>query len=409
MDCEESNRCTTKKKSVWQRPWLAERYNLSAYHNIIQEFRIGGSDHYRRYLRMNAETFELLLEKLRPLITKKTTLMRAPISAEEQFAITLRFLTTGESYFSLMTQYRVSETTIGRIVPRVCRAIIVSLMEEHMPFPKSSEEWKSIADAYMEKWNFPNCIGALDGKHVGIVRPNNSVSEYYNYKGYYSIIIMALVDADYKFINVSIGAQGRMGDATVFSQSGLNQNMLNNTLNLPSDSFLPGESISTSKPIPYVIVADDAFPLRKNIMKPYAQKGLSDGKRIFNYRLSRARRTSENAFGILASVFRIFFTKINLDPDTVKEITLACCILHNVLRTLSRDSYTPLNSVDYVDDGNIIEGEWRNEGQSPFLDKINNFSGRKKAYDAEDVRNKFKNFFQTVGIVPWQYQHVYTS
>lgn len=221
---------------------------------------------------------------------------------------------------------------------------------------------------------------------------------------------MALVDADYKFINVSIGAQGRMGDATVFSQSGLNQNMLNNTLNLPSDSFLPGESISTSKPIPYVIVADDAFPLRKNIMKPYAQKGLSDGKRIFNYRLSRARRTSENAFGILASVFRIFFTKINLDPDTVKEITLACCILHNVLRTLSRDSYTPLNSVDYVDDdGNIIEGEWRNEGQSPFLDKINNFSGRKKAYDAEDVRNKFKNFFQTVGIVPWQYQHVYTS
>lgn len=105
-----------------------------------------------------------------------------------------------------------------------------------------------------------------------------------------------------------------------------------------------------------------------------------------------------------------FFTKINLDPDTVKEITLACCILHNVLCTLSRDSYTPLNSVDYVDDdGNIIEGEWRNEGQSPFLDKINNFSGRKKAYDDEDVRNKFKNFFQTVGIVPWQYQHVNTS
>ena len=109
--------------------------------------------------------------------------------------------------------------------------------------------------------------------------------------------------------------------------------MAANTLNLPSDVPLPSDNILTSNSMPYVIVGDDAFLLKRHIMKPYAQRGLSDGKRIFNYRLSRARRTSENAFGIPASVFRILFTKINLDPHLVKLIMLACCILHN-LRTL---------------------------------------------------------------------------
>ena len=105
---------------MWQKKWLAERNSRSVYHDILQELRVQDAENYRKYLRMNIATFEFLLERSRTLITKQTNVMRASISAQELLAITLRFLATGESYYSLMCQYRVADTTIGRIVPRVC-------------------------------------------------------------------------------------------------------------------------------------------------------------------------------------------------------------------------------------------------------------------------------------------------
>ena len=162
--------------------------------------------------------------------------------------------------------------------------------------------------------------------------------------------------------------------------------------------------------MPFVIVGDEAFLLKRHRMKPYAQKGLSDGKRIYNHRHSRARRTSENAFGILAQSFRGFFTTIQLDPAIVELVILACCTLHNLLRTLSRDYYSPELSVDSVNgQGDVRDGEWRNKSQSQYLYQLNVHQGKKASYDADDVRNYFKEYFQTEGAVPWQYQHIYAN
>lgn len=90
------------------------------------------------------------------------------------------------------------------IVLEVCNAIISNLKEECMPTPKE-DDWKTISNEFWEIWNFPNCIGALDGKHVVIETPPNSGSLYFNYKKTFSIVLMALVDAKYKFIIVDIG------------------------------------------------------------------------------------------------------------------------------------------------------------------------------------------------------------
>lgn len=84
-----------------------------------------------------------------------------------------------------------------------------------------------------------------------------------------------------------------------------------------------------------VIVADEAFPLKENLMKPYPAKSLDDASRVFNYRLSRARRVSENAFGILVHRFRIFQSTIPLGPKKAEVIVLAAVALHNYLRTKS--------------------------------------------------------------------------
>ena len=183
--------------------------------------------------------------------------------------------------------------------------------------------------------------------------------------------------------------------------------MVTSTLNLPCDKSLPGDE-ETENVIPYVILADDAFPMKRGIMKPYAQQNLSEGKRIFNYRLSRGRRTVENAFGILTQVFRIFFTTIEVEPWLTKLVTVACCILHNLLRTKSRDSYTPNVFVDAVaDDGEIIDGRWRNATQSQLLFPLQPVQGRKAPYEAEEIRDYLREYFQGNGSVSWQYKQVY--
>lgn len=117
-----------------------------------------------------------------------------------------------------------------------------------------------------------------------IIPSANSGSEFFNYKGTYSIIFFAVVDADYNFKFVDIGANGRASDSAVFRDSKLNQVLQNKTAELPENA---------------VLVGDDAFPQRFNLLKPYSRKLVTEKELVFNYNLSRARSISENTFGIL--------------------------------------------------------------------------------------------------------------
>lgn len=168
----------------------------------------------------------------------------------------------------------------------------------------------------------------MDGKHIVIKPPPNSGSYYFNYEHNFSIVLLAVIDADYKFIYIDVGCNGRVADGGVFRNSTLSTAL---ELNIPHPEPLPEEAVS----LPYMIVADDAFPLKDYniIQKPYSQVGVTKEKRIYNYRLSRAWRIAENAFGILANRFRIFMAPIPLVPEKVEMIVIACCSLHNFLRT----------------------------------------------------------------------------
>ena len=139
----------------------------------------------------------------------------------------------------------------------------------------------------------------MDGKRIALQAPANSGSCYFNYKNYFSIVLLALVDADYKFTYIDVGCNGRVPDGGALKNSTLNQSLMNNYLYIPPPEPLEGEKSQVL--MPYVIVADDAFPLKNNLMKPYSLRNLSVEQRIFNYRLSRAHRITENAFSILGS------------------------------------------------------------------------------------------------------------
>ena len=113
------------------------------------------------------------------------------------------------------------------------------------------------------------------------------------------MILMALVDSDYKFMYIDVGAVGSESDAGVFAHSQLSSLFSETRANLPLPEPLPGDPEGT--PIEYFMVGDDAFALRTWLMKPYPSRGLTHDERIFNYRLCRVRRVVENAFGILCN------------------------------------------------------------------------------------------------------------
>ncbi|XP_046853041.1 uncharacterized protein LOC124446249 [Xenia sp. Carnegie-2017] len=210
------------------------------------------------------------------------------------------------------------ERTISNIVLETCQALYKSMKQKFLTIPLTDNDWRKVADGFHKQWNYPCCVGAIDGKHIAIQQPPHSGSEYFNYKHYFSVLLLALVDANYKFLFVDVGATGRAGDAGVFKNSSLKKALDDNCLQLPQAQAIEG--IQTK--ICYHIIGDDAFPLRTDIMKPYPHRYLDKPKQIFNYRLSRARRVVENAFGILANRFRVFLTTIKLDPEKVVDITL---------------------------------------------------------------------------------------
>ena len=117
-----------------------------------------------------------------------------------------RFLATEESFRSLAFNYRVGVQTVSNEVAEVCNAIWDQMSISHMKMPTTEEEWLHIAANFEQKWNFPHCIGAVDGKHVVLRSPSNSGSLYCNYKGTFSLVLLALVDANYQFICIDIGS-----------------------------------------------------------------------------------------------------------------------------------------------------------------------------------------------------------
>lgn len=268
--------------------------------------------------------------------------------------------------------------------------------------PSTEHDWLQIAQQFEEKWHFPNCIGALDGKHIAIKAPRHSGSMYYNYKGTHSVVLMALADAEYKFQYINVGSYGRISDGGVFNGCSLSNKLANDSLSIPKPRPLPART----KPVPFVIVADDAFAMQSYIMKPYAFRNLHGEQRIFNYRLSRARRIIENAFGVASARFRVLRRPIDLEPAKVILIVSAICVLHNFLISRSKRIYAPYGSFDVEDheNGTIQPGEWRQNSQSQLNLQVNpNLRGN---LEAKHVQLEFTQYFHQEGEVPWQYKFI---
>lgn len=113
-------------------------------------------------------------------------------------------------------------------------------------------------------------------------------------------------------VQVLSNSSGVNRNVGVYVRSYFGRGMETRTLHVPPSTSLSGPAHPNN--VPFVMVDDAAFPL-KPYLRPYSRQNLTHQKRIFNYRLSRARMVLENAFGILASRWRIVNSRINLHPQ----------------------------------------------------------------------------------------------
>ncbi|XP_052813932.1 uncharacterized protein LOC128240986 [Mya arenaria] len=289
----ERQRARRRERRWWVREWILRRPIFGQYVTLMKELEAEHAADFKAFRHMEPQMYYELLNRVGPRITKSTT-HRTPLDPGLKLAITLRFLATGSRYHDLAIAFRVPHNTIALFIPEVCQAIYDVYEDEMWATPQTEDEWRPVAEGFGDRWNFPHCCGAIDGKHVAIKKPPKSGSLYYNYKGFFSIVMLAVVDSNYKFIWVDVGSPGSCSDAGIFNRSRLEPGLREGTIGLPQPDSLPNDDRDT----PYYMVGDDAFPLRQYMLKPYPHRHLARDERIFNYRCSRARRVVENAMPI---------------------------------------------------------------------------------------------------------------
>ncbi|XP_044593967.1 protein ALP1-like [Cotesia glomerata] len=383
-----------KRNYTKKRYWIHPLFKLRDVHGFIEAIfptLLSFPEKFENYFRMNVEQFEELLGLVVPLISKQNT-VRNSISAIARLAMTLRYLATGDCMTSVSYHYLVGFTTTINIINETCEMLWKCLNEKVLQYPLTARDWLEISHDFNEKWQFPHCMGAMDGKHIRTQCPDNAGSAYYNYKNHHSVVLMAICNADYSFVCVDIGAYGRQSDGGIFKNSAFGQKFEHQQMNVPQPDLLT----VNGAPLPYVLVGDEAFQLSTYLLRPYPGRGgLTEERNIFNYRLSRARRTIENTFGIIVSKWRILKKPIEATVENTITTVQAIVVLHNWLRKHEKND-------TYISDDDDIN-ELRNEINDSALEDARVYGNHHSSKVAVSIRDKFCDYFNTEGAVPWQY------
>nr|XP_048705918.1 tetratricopeptide repeat protein 33 isoform X1 [Caretta caretta]XP_048705919.1 tetratricopeptide repeat protein 33 isoform X1 [Caretta caretta] len=267
---------------------------------------------------MRKGTFMEFCDLLSPALKCKNTKMRAALTVHKRVAIALWKLATPDSYWSVGNQFGVGKSTVGAAVIQVANAITKLLLLRVVTLGNV----QVIVDGFGAV-GFPNCGGAIDGTHIPILGPDHLGSQYVNRKGYFSMVLQALVDHKGLFTDINVGWPGKVHDTHIFRNSGLFEQLQEGT-------YFPDQKITIRDvEMPIVILRDPAYPLMPWLMKPYTGT-LDSSKELFNYRLSKCRMVIECAFGCLKARWRSLLIRLDLSETSIPIVIAACCVLHNL-------------------------------------------------------------------------------
>ena len=211
---------------------------------------------------MSKDTFTYLCQQLSTALHRQDTSMRKAISVEQRLAVTLWCLATPSEYRTIAHLFGIARSTVCEIVQETCTIIVQTLLHKYVQFP-SGNRLDELVDGFLTKWGVPQCVGAIDGCHVPIASPAMNRTDYYNRKGWYSMILQGVVDHLYRFIDINVGWPGSVHDARVFAHSSLYEKITEKNL-------LPHKPMSVgSIDVPLYLIGDSAYPLQTWLMKPF--------------------------------------------------------------------------------------------------------------------------------------------
>ena len=178
---------------------------------------------------------------------------------------------------------------------------------------------------FKKTWGLPQCAAALNRSHIPIVTPTDNHTDYYNHKGWYSVVIQGVVDYQYQFTDVYVGRPGSVHDARILAHSTLFKKTLEATLLPATTKCINGTDV------PLHLVGDSAYPLTTWLMNPFPHKGqFSSQQRHFTYRLPRPQIVVENGFGRLKAHWCRLLKRLDMSIENILIVIAACCVLHNL-------------------------------------------------------------------------------
>lgn len=294
-------------------------------------------------------------------------------------------MATGDSLKSLHYNFRVGIATAYNIISETCESLWAILSPVYLKFP-SEEDWLKIAADFRDKLNFPNCVGAGDGKLIEVYSPSQSGSMYYNYQKYFSTNLFGICDAHKNFLYVDIGSYGKQSDGGVLFHSTFGKRLDTNNLNLPPPAPLP----NTNTYFPYFFIADPAYPLKGNLLTPYAGNSLNltEAQANFNNELSSVRKVIENTFAILVRRWQVFIGPIHMQPKNVERILKATTVLHNYIK-----SFEDKASIRYMREERFNYPS--NQALVSFYESELRLSTARTSEYAHNLRDVYANFLKT--------------
>ncbi|CAK6977085.1 uncharacterized protein LOC127636332, partial [Scomber scombrus] len=301
---------------VWAHP--RSRY---WWDTIVPDFT---SVQFMQNFRVSRESFQYICSQMRHVMGKRNTNYRLCVPIQKRVAIAIWKLATGGEYRTISHLFGVGLSTVFNCVQDFCNAVIKVLLPAHIIFP-DAEKFVEMAAAFKSRWRVPQCVGAIDGSHIPIIAPEMYPRDYYNRKGWHSVVLQAVVDGRGLFWDVCVGFPGSVHDARVLKQSHL------------WDVIRDGEYLSQNKvtisgcDVGHYLIGDPAYPMQNWLMTPFSDTSrLTPEQHTYNYRLSSARSVVEMAFERLKGRWRCLLKRNDSKLYLSKKMALTCCVLHNI-------------------------------------------------------------------------------
>ena len=234
-----------------------------------------------------------------------------------------------------------------------------------------------IAVKFRERWNFPNVIGCIDGQHIRIKYPTKAGSLFYNSKQLSPVVLQGVADSEGRLIFMDIGAYGKQSDGGTFFASHFSEDFEST---LPKPASFEGSGTE----MPFVILGDEAYPLKTYLTKPFARKDLSCEERVVNYRLSRARRCVECAVGILTAKWRLLNKARETNVNRTERTARCSCLLRNIITDNEGTTH----------DHSVLQETSQIHGSRQARTNVSGRSFSRSSKGATDVRNAFKAYFK---------------